>query len=175
MAWGLQGATGKRTPAIAWANKTEIKQRLMLLRAGHYTRARAYDLFAHNPIPGLGPSYFTKLIYFFQPDTGAYIMDQWTAKSINLITGHHVVRIYGASPASANSCENYESFCQVIDYLAMLEGCTGDELEQRLFSQNAQYGRQRGAWREHVLTEWETEKPALRYDHKTMTDWVRSL
>ena len=160
----------------AWANRAEIENRLMLLKAGGYSRQQAYDLFAVDPIPGLGPSFFTKLVYFFRPDlTVGYIMDQWTGKSINLISGHHVVRMYGDSPTSLNIGENYDSFCRVIEFLATQENSTGDELEQRLFSQNGLYGRQRGAWRDHVRAHWATERPTHRYDHDEMRAWVHSL
>ncbi len=177
MAWGLQGAAGRRAHVdAAWANRADIAHRLMLLRGGGYTRQQAYDLFSTSPIPGLGPSYFTKLVYFFRPDeTIGYIMDQWTGKSIDLITGHHVVRMYGDAPTSLNTGANYDSFCRVIDFLAMQEGNTGDELEQRLFSQNGQYRRQRGAWRDHVRSQWATGRPAHRYDHEAMTEWVHGL
>ncbi|MBS0454152.1 MAG: hypothetical protein JSS14_22845 [Proteobacteria bacterium] len=177
MAWGLQGAGPTQAHvATAWADRAAIEHRLLQLRAGGLTREQAYDLFANNPIPGLGPSYFTKLVYFFRPDdTVGYIMDQWTGKSINLITGHHVVRIYSDSPSALNTWENYESFCRVIDFVATQQGCTGDQVEQRLFSQNGQHRRPRGAWRNHVRSNWAIGKPVHGYDHAAMKAWVRAL
>lgn len=177
MAWGLQGAAGRgKHVRNAWAGRDEIARRLTLLRAGGFSRRRAYDLFAEDPIPGLGPSYFTKLIYFFRPDADVgYIMDQWTGKSVNLLTGHHVVRMYGAAPAAANTSENYEGFCRVVDWLATHTGCTGDELEQRLFSQNGQFRRPRGPWRAYVVKSWDDQRPRHRYDHGDLMAWVAGL
>ncbi|MEM5461659.1 hypothetical protein VSR69_43885 [Paraburkholderia phytofirmans] len=177
MAWGLQGAAGRRSHVVAaWANRVEIARRLTLLKAGGYDRRQAYDLFATNPIPGLGPSYFTKLIFFFRPEAEmAYIMDQWSGKSVNLITGHHVVRMYGDSPAASNTAENFGSYCRVIDFLANQTRNTGDELEQRLFSQNGLHRRPRGPWRDHVRGHWASGRPTHRYDHSKMTEWVRHL
>ncbi|MFM0527342.1 hypothetical protein PQR11_20470 [Paraburkholderia strydomiana] len=177
MAWGLQGAAGRRSHVVAaWANRVEIARRLSLLKAGGYSRRQAYELFATDPIPGLGPSYFTKLIFFFRPEAEiGYIMDQWSGKSINLITGHHVVRMYGDSPAATNTAENFDSYCRVIDFLANQTGNSGDELEQRLFSQNGLHRRPRGAWRDHVRAHWAADKPIHGYDRQEMIEWVREL
>jgi hypothetical protein len=175
MAWGLQGASrAKANVAAAWAERAEIERRLVLLRAGGYTRQQAYDLFAAKPIPGLGPSYFTKLVYFFRPDvTVGYIMDQWTGKSIDLLTGHHVVRMCGDAPTARNTGENYDCFCHVIDFIARQDGCTGDQVEQRLFSWG---GRQpRGLWRDHVRANWAIQRPDHVYDHAVLKAWVSSL
>lgn len=177
MAWGLQGAAGRRSHvAAAWSNRVEIARRLTLLKAGGYNRQQAYELFATDPISGLGPSYFTKLIFFFRPEAEiGYIMDQWSGKSVNLITGRHVVRMYGDSPAASNTGENFDSYCRMIDFLANNVGNTGDELEQRLFSQNGLHRRPRGAWRDHVRGHWASGRPTHRYDHEAMIEWVRDL
>ena len=53
------------------------------------TRKEAYDLFQvlrkNKKLKGMGPAYFTKLICFVNPNLKGYIMDQWTAKSINFL------------------------------------------------------------------------------------------
>ncbi|GMG91420.1 MULTISPECIES: hypothetical protein [Cupriavidus] len=177
MAWGLQGAADRgRYPKMAWAERDEIARRLTQLKTGGYSRQQAYDLFATDPIPGLGPAYFTKLIYFFRPDeVVGYIMDQWTAKSVNLLTGQRIVRMYGGWPVPGNTGENYDAFCRVVDFLAAQVGCTGDEMEQRLFSQNGQHGQERGAWREHVLENWDAGRPRQRYEHRAVMGWVDNL
>jgi hypothetical protein len=178
MAWGLQGSGpgGNRTVERSWGAKSKIEKLLIEIRTSSLTRAQGYELFKRNPVPGLGPAYFTKLIYFFLPnDPTGYIMDQWTAKSINLLAGRKIVRMVGESPSRANSSENYESFCQIVDILAQKVGCTGDEFEQRLFSQNGQYKKVRGAWRTHVINNWEKQKPTERYEHLEMLNWVVKL
>lgn len=177
MAWGLQGAsrTGAHVSA-AWASRARIECRLVRLRAGGLTRQEAYDLFADDPIPGLGPSYFTKLLYFFQPGTlDRFIMDQWTGKAINLLAGHQVVRMYGDAPNDRNTGQNYDIFCRVVEAIAARLGCTPDEAEQRLFSSGAQHRRQRGAWRAHVLERWSSDRPNQSYDHHAVAAWVLTL
>lgn len=175
MAWGLQGA-GKSNAhvAAAWCHRARIERLLTRLRAGGLSRRAAYDLFAAHPIPYLGPSYFTKLIYFFSPGDAplGYIMDQWTGKSVNLITGNHVVRIYNDSPSSLNTGENYESFCHVVDLIARVLHSTGDETKQRLFSQG---GLARGRWRTHILNNWRLGRPTHAYNHLATRTWVQAL
>ena len=178
MAWGMQGAGPMNAHAqTAWDHHADIAARLQTLRAGGLSREEAYQVFADDPIPCLGPSYFTKLVYFFSPGEAplGYIMDQWTGKSVNLITGHHVVRMYGDAPSASNTGENFDCYCKVVDLIAAHCHCSGEQIEQRLFSTNAQYRRTRGAWRNHVVTRWQQDRPTHRYDHQTMKNWVESL
>ena len=67
------------------------------IRCGAIDRMTAYDRFRElrrkNKLKGAGPTYFTKLIYFFAPRSSAtlkmgYIMDQWpVAQSISSSVG----------------------------------------------------------------------------------------
>lgn len=175
MAWGAQGAGpgGKKAVASSWQARESIAAILNKIRNSSLTRAQAYNLFLENKIPGLGPAYFTKLIYFFLKNQPiGYIMDQWTAKSVNLLTGCNVVLMGGNSPSNRNKAENYELFCEVIDSLAKKLECSGDELEERLFSQNGRHGRKRGAWRQHVHTHWDRLKPSGRCNPSEISDWL---
>jgi hypothetical protein len=98
-------------------------------------------------IPGLGIGYFTKLICFLDRKLQGYIMDQWTSKSINLLTGQDIVKISpGGWVTDANGPETYETFCSHIDQLATALECTGLEAEERIFSK----GRGKGAWRNYL-------------------------
>ena len=89
MAWGGQGAGGRgRYVVDSWNARNLIISRLENLRANNLNRRDAYNLFLNdNRVPGLGPAYFTKLLYFFSPEPTYYIMDQHTARSVNLLTG----------------------------------------------------------------------------------------
>jgi hypothetical protein len=142
MAWGMQSAGNAR---MAWKQRARIADHLLQVRAGDLSPKDAFDLFCGTgKVAGLGPSYFTKLLYFFNPNDTCYIMDQWTGKSINLLTGKH---LYIVDNTSANTGDIYQAFCDEIDQLAKLLGQTGEEIEQRLFSQG---GRKREPWREYV-------------------------
>lgn len=182
MAWGMQGVGKMKGKAIAaWRDgQAGIAKNLRMLRGNKLTRAEAFELFSNiNPIAQLGPSYFTKLIYFYAPDspTGVdrYIMDTWTGKAINLLTGEHIVRIHGSSATPANRPENFEAFCAEVDALRDMENSRhpdnplqGEHIERMLFCTGAQRGQVRGAWRAYVHANWEAYRPKHRYDHRAI-------
>jgi len=106
----------------------------------------------------MGPAFFTKLIYFFgksATDRG-YIMDQWTARSANLLLDTPLVHVIetrsGSWVSDKNSEEVYEIFCQFIERLSHELNVTTDLAEEIIFS-NGNKGRlhTRGAWRDYVL------------------------
>ena len=181
MAWGGQGSGlgGSTNAKLAWKmGRARLRKHLQTIREGEVTRREAYELFLLEPVAGLGPSYITKLIYFFMPQRGrgrlGYIMDQWTAKSVNLLTGQHIVRVYDEAPLPSNTGANYEAFCTLIDHMATQFKMTGEQLEERLFSSGAR-GQTRGPWRNHVLTHWNGDRPRTRYDEDEMLRWLESL
>jgi hypothetical protein len=159
MAWGSQGARGgKKHVVLAWSHKTKIEAILLKLRAGGLTRCQAYNLFLDKGnIPGLGPAFFTKLLYFFSPQPNFYIMDQWTAKSINLLTGRKAVRLTVDYVAINNTCGNYEAYCQEIDAIAGHLAQSGEDIEEMLMSKG---GKKPWPWRFHVKN---TPQPTSRY------------
>ena len=155
MAWGLQGAEprGFGHVVAAWGNRVSIEQKLLALRAGGLTRRDAYNLFTGgNGVPGLGPAYFTKLLYFFGNGLNGYIMDQWSGKSVNLLTATQVVRMSGNSVSNLNKGGNYQAFCEEVDAMAsLLRGVPGDQVEEMMMSRG---GRQPWPWRAHVRKHW---------------------
>ena len=179
MAWGGQnnrfanlGNPGHKT--LAWKHRQLIAQKLEALRNGGLNHSQAYDLFSgENSVPGLGPAFFTKLIYFFSPrppegSTGFYIMDQWTAKSVNFLTQQWVVqlaRTRNTSPGQNNRCGNYEAFCREVEHIAAaleLNGPNaGDQVEQRLMSKGGHHPQ---PWRYHVRTNWPRHCPQGLYN-----------
>lgn len=170
MAWGAQGKGpgGAKRVREAWNGRRDIEERLHCLRTADLSRAEAYNLFAgEKRIPFLGPAYFTKLLYFFGRP-GCYIMDQWTTKSVILLTGQNLVRHNNSGPTHQNTGENYELFCRVIDDLAARLGQSGDEIEQRLFSVGAVRRQPRGDWRQHVHKTWEKRERLPRYNRRAV-------
>ena len=149
MAWGGQGSgVTQRSAKLVWGERTRLEQHLLRLREGGLSRKAAYDLFCGDgEICGLGPSFFTKLLYFFSPEVSFYIMDQWTAKSINLLTGKQIVKLSDTSPTRQNTGNDYNAFCEEVDAIAARIGCAGHEAEERLFSRG---GRKPGKWRKYV-------------------------
>lgn len=140
------------------------------MRNGNCSRKEAYERFAGlrrsaagkaKGLPGMGPAYYTKLIFFLLRDQPAgYIMDQWTACSINLLCARDVVltdvqktwkrsgKLQEAYTVSdQNTSKNYEQFNLVIEDLSQRTGYSCEQIELALFDQ----GRGKGQWRNHVV------------------------
>lgn len=159
MAWGgMKVGHGER----AWQVRKHWTEIVETLRAGRLSRREAYDRFHQfrqaNPRCGIGPAYYTKLIFFADPRHDGYIMDQWTSLSINLLTAVGAdFKIDMASGAirgrrydrvtERNTADIYEQFCLAIDKLAGEIGLSPEAVEERLFSSG---GRHAGAWRTYV-------------------------
>lgn len=154
MAWGGQGQLPGGTAHVraAWDARRNIEARLRSLRFVNHSRKSAYSLFIDGKkIPGIGPAYFTKLMYFFCPSSVFYIMDQWTSKSVNLLTGRHVVKLAGRYVANTNDASNYVAYCESVDHIAKLVNVPGDQVEEMMMSKG---GRHPWPWRAHVRGHW---------------------
>lgn len=186
MAWGGQHM---RHFKATWKKREPLAVILRKLRDENLTRGEAYGLFLGNmadkvnKIHGLGPAYWTKLLYFFRPaDAGlpytpesknCYIMDQWTAKSVNLLTGLHLVKMDGPYVTPDNKCGNYQAFCEEIDRMAKIlseergENVTGEKVEEWLFSQ----GRKIGQWRKYVEAHYPYDPEPLCKKYRHISDF----
>jgi len=141
------------------------------IRTGELARSEAYDeyskLRAKGELPGMGPAYFTKLIYFLMPGTQGkpkgYIMDQWLGCSMNLLFGEKTVKLdentWWQTPdevrvrsrvSDANSANDYENFCCAVEFIANDMGApwTPDLVERALMSEG---GRRAHDWRRYVM------------------------
>lgn len=130
-----------------------------------YTRFR--NLRLDRGIPGVGPAYFTKMIHFIGPKDG-YILDQWTARSVNLLFGPivHIKKIFNrnGSPAwqvaDQNSTSHYERYCRSVEQLASMFEADPSEIESALFA--------RGQWRERLEENLPTASPVAPFCQQ---DW----
>lgn len=177
MAWGGQGRgpSGSKNAQRAWKSRAEIEPRLRQLKDGRLSRAAAYDLFCKSGrVPGLGPAYFTKLLYFFGP-SGHYIMDQWTTKSVILLTGKNYIRHTKLGPTHDNTGFNYDLFCCIVEDLADQLSATGDLIEQRLFSHGSVNSQPRGPWRAHTYQAWKERPKLRRYNEAACREALREL
>jgi hypothetical protein len=167
MAWGAQGRGpgGRKHVQAAWGSQKKLLEHLIEIKFGRLTREQEYDLFTNKgEIVGLGPSYFTKLLYFFSPNPNRYIMDQWTMKPIILLTGKNIIRHSNQGPTRQNTGKNYELFCQVIEDLVEKVGAnSGDDVEQRLFSFGSIKRQPRGEFRQLVFDLWDKRPQLPRY------------
>lgn len=127
-----------------------------------FSSLRRAPVGARKGLPGMGPAYFTKLIFFLCRDNRpGYIMDQWTACSVNLLCGQDVVLtdvhkswnrsgrlVEGYTVSDQNSADNYRAFNAVIeDLVTRSNAADGEEIELALFDQ----GRGSGKWRNYVV------------------------
>jgi len=116
------------------------------------TREDAYQSFqllrTSKKLPGLGPAFFTKLICFLNPSLNGYIMDQWTAKSVNLIFTPSIKLSKYGQVMDSNSSAVYEDFCIKIEELAVLLKTTPINAEEIIFSHG---GKLKGEWREYII------------------------
>ena len=150
MAWGGQGLGPTRPHAqSAWAAHADLKPILELLRNHSLNRIQAYELFLNGVrIPGLGPSFWTKLLFFFAERADLYVMDQWVAKSVNLLVGRPLVPLVGGCPPRETPSAVYNTYCEEIDRIAKHLGLSGSQAEEKMMSHG---GHKPGAWRSHVL------------------------
>jgi len=166
-AWG-----GMKRPhgALAWNARSKWKAVLDDLRTSIHARPMDYHklqtLRQEGRLPGVGIPYFTKLLFFLRPKPDAYIMDQWTAKSVNLLTGRQIVNVNAYDWVLDNNDANiYAEFCDIIDQLAGYLNCDGGSAEHAL---NLRGGNKPSAWRQYVETHyprkrWSTVKKKKPY------------
>ena len=99
-------------------------------------------------LPFLGIAFYTKLICFINPNYNGYILDQWTAKSINLLLRKPIIDITkNGWVTDKNSSEDYEKYCLLIEKLSKELELNPIKTEEVLFSFG---GRNPGYWREYV-------------------------
>lgn len=110
---------------------------------------------ASAAIPGLGISFYTKLLFFLRPIQDAYMLDQWTAKSILLLQFPPVIRLgprgtngfYRAHPNTTQI--EYERFCQAVEALRGVlwpvgVPTNGEQVEMAMFDRSEPDGFWRG-------------------------------
>jgi hypothetical protein len=135
------------------------------VRQGRLDRQASYQRFSQlrseGGLSGMGPAYYTKLIFFLLPKCPhGYIMDQWTSASINLLFEQRIVKTKLAkgrrgleeTVADDNESADYEKFCNAVEEIADRLGVTPDHAEELMFSNG---GRQKGHWRQYVISERE--------------------
>lgn len=156
MAWG-----GMKVPhgQLAWSARGGWLKTIAWLREDGPTRTEAFarlsGLRSTGKLPGIGPAFFTKLMFFLRTADDAYILDQWTAKSVHVLTGQ-----YHAPPLARHhhrvpddlSTEDYEIYCLFVERLAQKVGRDGPDTEHALFSVG---GKRSGSWRRYVRKYWQ--------------------
>jgi hypothetical protein len=155
MAWGGQHMRHAKT---SWAGIHRLEPILRELRLGKICRLEGYRQFREvtwdddDPVKGLGPAFYTKLLFFVPAASPGYIMDQWTAKSMQLLVEDGgrgpSIRMSQGYVAASNGESTYELFCQFIEKLAERYGISADNAEELVFSGSGE------RWRSHVVSNW---------------------
>ena len=130
------------------------------LRKGKHTRVLSYSRFsslrASGKLRGCGPAYFTKFIFFMTSGQPGFIMDQWTTKSIHLLTGStRPILNKSGYVTDQNTALDYERFCLEIEQLARKLNLTPQATEEKIFSIG---GKRLGQWRRYVKDNWRHAK-----------------
>lgn len=114
-----------------------------------------YKLRKNKELSGIGPAYYTKLIFFCHPNHDGYIMDQWSARSVNLLLNQSDERIrlnkskYFQGVSDYNDKCVYKKFCCDVERLAKECGIRDPgQIEEALFSKG---GRNKLDWRRYVI------------------------
>lgn len=130
-------------------------------RRGGMTRTQCYSfcrgIIERLPGGGIGPAFFTKLIFFANPRHDGYVMDQWTSRSVNLlVSGPPVVLMRTRDHVDPrNTADHYERFCQIMEDLSEVANqcdrpvpLCPEDIERCLFSTGHP---KRHLWRKYVV------------------------
>jgi len=158
MAWGRRNFHNYRL-SLSNGNAGKVARLVDDLRKSADTREQDFAATqnAAAQIPGLGISFYTKLLFFLRPKQDAYILDQWTAKSATVLFPKAGIKVTsGGMPDPNTTPKTYEAFCKALEDCAGTGGWgpnwkNGEEVERTIFD------RPRGPWRSWVK---ERFKPA---------------
>ena len=146
-----------------FANWDEFAPLIRSIRMGQsMSRKEVFEKFSIlrklKKIPGLGIGYYTKLICFLNPSLQGYILDQWTAKSINLLYEHKLVDITDAGwVTDKNGPDVYDDFCLKVEELSNYWDVKPIDAELKMFSNG---GHRPGVWRTYLKKEYCSLEPS---------------
>jgi len=158
LAWGGMNRKHGLTALSSFDRWNEIVEDMRNSKTSPF---EAYERFqkvrASGQLAGMGIAYFTKLIFFLNRQPGGYILDQWTARSANLIcTNKKILLNWGryktrrfAVVSDRNDFSNYQFFCSFVeDICSQVDHLASpSDTEEALFSM----GRGKGSWRQYVI------------------------
>lgn len=151
MAWGMRKSRyGKWRDFDASLKDENLVSKLKVIEKARSRREAFDSLSGSRRVPGLGVAFFTKLIFFFRGD--GYILDQWTAKSADLLVMDLDLPVNRSGPSALTTGEHYEDFCLVVEELASEMGgsWTPSDVEVAMFGGR----RDKSAWRRYVIQNW---------------------
>ena len=168
LAWGGMNPRNARFALESYRNCWEtIANDMLKTNLCRYEAYKQFHLLIKDgKLKGMGPAYFTKLIFFLEPKHNGYIMDQWTARSMNLLRKDNVRKIHLLStgwrngkkfrnfrvhPVKNDVCV-YSNFCEDLECVAKFLCKEPEETEKLIFSKGGRLEKM-GCWRRIVLEE----------------------
>ena len=155
MAWGGQHRLHGRS---AWEGFDRLRPIINKLRNGAMDRRAGYRAFYElttqefDRLRGMGPAYYTKLLFFLPRDGRGPIMDQWTAKSMQLLIDRQgaepIVSMPQGYVTRHNDAGVYEQFYVFIESLAERYSVSVGNAEELVFAGSRQ------PWRDHARAHW---------------------
>ena len=141
MAWGNRNMKNARLMFDNGQNEDCILELVNLIRNGAFnTRREAFDYFISEKkdkkkYKGLGIAFFTKILWFARPDLKGYILDQFVAKSINLIFNNNKISLSSKGYVQINNnCITYEQYCLDVEEISKINNEDPEVTEEKLFS-----------------------------------------
>ena len=175
LAWGMMSPRNTRLALPAWDQWKHVCAALLEGMPAAEAYARFHGLRARGALPGMGPAYFTKLVAFLGRGDGL-VMDQWTARSMNLLFGPFIALVQNRYVADRNDADVYGAYLRLMAELATAlstargKATTAWEAEEFIFSisparrmrppgmTEAQHAIASG-WRRHVMRNGGTPVP----------------
>lgn len=130
LAWGGMPYRNGSNALKCWDEWRPICLDLLCGRSNHIEAYKAFfEAHAKGTIYGIGPAYYTKLIFFLGDGEGL-IMDQWTSKSVNLIHEQNIIKLSGRYVSKFADSQNYIDYIQIVSELSELIEMTGTHIEK---------------------------------------------
>ena len=138
LGWGdiqpknFRSFANKETKFLAEALKDIAKSQLSQSEAYEKIKSLKKGSSKHWKLYGLGPAYYTKLLYFYTKEKKhtCYIMDQFTARSMNFLCYKNEIPLTeDGNVDKSNTGEIYERFCLRIEAISRNLKAEGKKVE----------------------------------------------
>ena len=167
-AWGGMRTDHASKAILCFENYRVICEKLVSSELDAIEAYKEFFVADHSKeLEGMGPAYYTKLIYFLGDQSGL-ILDQWTGRSINLLCENPVIHLDNPigdrkAVSKSNGPNRYAAYLEIVEKLREeLEMNTLSETEELIFSCSDRKGKNRfkaekyhdicSAWRKYVRT-----------------------
>jgi hypothetical protein len=120
------------------------------------SRQQKFEEISSLKLKNCKPAYFTKLMFFFSTnqEKPSYILDQWIAKSINLLLDKNLIKLDKQGYVKNNESSIYEYYCSFIEFLFIELKKEMDikktfKIEEFLFDVGGKENK-KGEWRKYL-------------------------